>query len=47
MSRVEAQALRDRKEGAGLVYEYDGSRWALEDGKAGRSGACPRYMNGN
>lgn len=33
LSRVEAQAVRDRKDGAGLVYEYDGSRWALEDGE--------------
>lgn len=32
LSRKEATSLQEGKEGSGLVYEYEGSRWSLEDG---------------
>ncbi|KAI9632140.1 uncharacterized protein MKK02DRAFT_20978 [Dioszegia hungarica] len=31
LSRKEATSLQEGKEGSGLVYEYEGSRWSLED----------------
>lgn len=29
----EAAAVRAKSDGAGIVYEYEGDRWALEDGE--------------
>ena len=32
LSTEDATALKEGKDGAGLVYEFEGSRFALEDG---------------
>ena len=37
VSKDDIDAVKSRKDGAGLVYEYENSRWALEDGKSRRS----------
>jgi hypothetical protein len=36
---AEAEVLRARRDGAGIVYEFEGERWALEDGESGKDGA--------
>lgn len=33
LSTDDANAVREKKDGAGVVYEFDGDRWALEDGE--------------
>jgi hypothetical protein len=40
LDKPEAESVRRGKDGAGLVYEFDGARWSLEDGECGeRPGA--------
>lgn len=31
---AEENAIRSNRDGAGVVYEFDGDRWALEDGES-------------
>lgn len=33
LSPYDADAVRHRIDGSGIVYEFEGDRWALEDGK--------------
>ena len=33
ISKDDVAAVKARKDGAGLVYEFDNGRWALEDGE--------------
>lgn len=28
------KAVKERKDGAGVVYEFEGGRWSLEDGSS-------------
>lgn len=30
---ADENAIRSNRDGAGVVYEFDGDRWALEDGE--------------
>jgi hypothetical protein len=34
LSTAEQTALKGRKEGAGIIYEFEGERWSLEDGRS-------------
>lgn len=35
-SEEEQKAVKSGKDGAGLVYEFEGARWSLEDGELAR-----------
>jgi hypothetical protein len=32
LGEKEVKALKEKKDGSGLVYEYEGGKWSLEDG---------------
>lgn len=34
LSKDDVTALKEGKDGAGLVYEFEGGRWSLEDGES-------------
>lgn len=40
VDKHDAESVRRGKDGAGLVYEFDGARWSLEDGECGECGAA-------
>jgi hypothetical protein len=33
LSSEDTAAVRDKQDGAGIVYEFDADRWSLEDGE--------------
>ena len=45
ISSAEQKAIQERKDGAGVVYEFEGERWSLEDGEYSTLGvkSCTEY----
>jgi hypothetical protein len=46
LQQQDIQALKQGKDGSGLVYEYEGQRYSLEDGSSCRRSAMCAVANG-